>query len=108
MMAREKPMMEAHAKAVCSGGGHIFNIGFGTGLVDTVIQQYVSVTHTIVEAHPEVYERKLHTSWGEKDNMKIVFGRWLNVLPQFASYDGIFMTLTENTMMTSEFLQLCC
>jgi protein arginine N-methyltransferase 2 len=27
--------MEAHAKAVCSGGGHKLNIGFGTGFVDT-------------------------------------------------------------------------
>ncbi|KAF2324296.1 hypothetical protein GH714_011778 [Hevea brasiliensis] len=52
MMAWEKPLMEAHAKAVCSGGGHILNIGFGMGLVDTAIQQY-NPTHTIVEAHPE-------------------------------------------------------
>ncbi|KAK7828670.1 protein arginine n-methyltransferase 2 [Quercus suber] len=47
MMAWEKPLMEAHAKAVCSGGGHILNVGFGMGLVDTAIQQYAPVTHTI-------------------------------------------------------------
>lgn len=90
MMAWEKPLMEAHAKAVCSGGGHILNIGFGMGLVDTAIQQYAPVTHTIVEAHPEVYKRMLRTGWGDKDNVKIIFGRWQDVLSQLESYDGIF------------------
>lgn len=88
MMAWEKPLMEAHAKAVCSGGGHVLNIGFGMGLVDTAIQKYGPASHTIIEAHPEVYERMLRTGWGEKDNVKIVFGRWQDVLPQLGSYDG--------------------
>ncbi|GAB2269626.1 hypothetical protein Dimus_004551 [Dionaea muscipula] len=90
MMAWEKPLMEAHAKAVCSNGGHILNIGFGMGLVDTAIQQYNPVTHTIVEAHREVYDRMLRNGWGEKENVKIIFGRWQDVLPQLDSYDGIF------------------
>ncbi|KAJ7958235.1 Ankyrin repeat family protein / methyltransferase-related [Quillaja saponaria] len=90
MMAWEKPLMEAHAKAVCSVGGHILNIGFGMGLVDTAIQKYAPVTHTIVEAHPEVYERMLRTGWGQKDNVKIIFGRWQDVLSQLETYDGIF------------------
>ncbi|KAK9756413.1 hypothetical protein RND81_01G095300 [Saponaria officinalis] len=90
MMAWEKPLMEAHAKAVCSRGGHILNIGFGMGLVDTAIQQYDPVSHTIVEAHPEVYDRMLKNGWGEKKNVKILLGRWQDVLPQLGSYDGIF------------------
>ncbi|KAI3503572.1 hypothetical protein L1887_32018 [Cichorium endivia] len=56
MMAWEKPLMEAHAKAICSRGGHILNIRFRMGLMDTAIQQYKPVTQTIVEAHPELYE----------------------------------------------------
>lgn len=88
MMAWEKPLMEAHAKAICSHGGHILNIGFGMGLVDTAIQQYGPVTHTIVEAHPEVYDRMLRSGWAEKENVKIVFGRWQDVLTQLESYDG--------------------
>lgn len=90
MMAWEKPLMEAHAKAICSGAGHILNIGFGMGLVDTAIQQYGPVSHTIVEAHPEVYDRMLHSGWGKKENVKIIFGRWQDVLSQLESYDGIF------------------
>lgn len=88
MMAWEKPLMEAHAKAICSGGGHILNIGFGMGLVDTAIQQYSPVTHTIVEAHPEVYQRMISTGWGQKENVEIIFGRWQDVLPQLQTYDG--------------------
>ncbi|PIN12411.1 Guanidinoacetate methyltransferase [Handroanthus impetiginosus] len=90
MMAWERPLMEAHAKAICSGGGHILNIGFGMGLVDTAIQQYKPLSHTIVEAHPEVYGRMLQNGWGEKENVKIIFGRWQDVLSQLESYDGIF------------------
>ncbi|KAL3514393.1 hypothetical protein ACH5RR_027110 [Cinchona calisaya] len=90
MMAWEKPLMEAHAKAVCSGGGRILNIGFGMGLVDTAIQQYKPASHTIVEAHPEVYKRMIESGWGEKENVNIIFGRWQDVLNQLESYDGIF------------------
>ncbi|KAL9243648.1 hypothetical protein vseg_017508 [Gypsophila vaccaria] len=90
MMAWEKPLMEAHAKAVCSRGGHVLNIGFGMGLVDTAIQQYDPVSHTIVEAHPKVYDRMLQNGWGEKKNVKIILGRWQDVLPQLGSFDGIF------------------
>ena len=108
MMAWEKPLMKAHAKAVCSGGGHILNIGFGMGLVDTAIQQYAPVTHTIVEAHPEVYKRMLRNGWGDKDNVKIIFGRWQDVLSQLESYDGnsrISVALLD--LYTCIFASLC-
>lgn len=92
MMAWEKPLMEAHARAVCSGGGHVLNIGFGMGLVDTAIQQYAPVTHTIVEAHPEVHKRIIQTGWGDKENVKIVFGRWQDVISQLETYDGNYLS----------------
>lgn len=90
MMAWEKPLMEAHARAICGGsdGGHFLNIGFGMGLVDSAIQRYSPASHTIVEAHPDVYKRMIESGWGEKENVKILFGRWQDVLPQLESYDG--------------------
>ncbi|XP_066367043.1 LOW QUALITY PROTEIN: protein arginine N-methyltransferase 2-like [Miscanthus floridulus] len=90
MMAWERPLMEAHARAVCQGGGKVLNVGFGMGLVDEAIQRYEPEEHTIVEAHPEVYERMLKLGWGEKKNVRIVFGRWQDVMQQLGSYDGIF------------------
>jgi protein arginine N-methyltransferase 2 len=67
----------------------VLNVGFGMGLVDEAIQRYEPEEHTIVEAHPEVYERMLKLGWGEKKNVRIVFGRWQDVMPQLGSYDGI-------------------
>ena len=94
MMAWERPLMEAHARAVCQGGGKVLNVGFGMGLVDEAIQRYEPEEHTIVEAHPEVYARMLKLGWGEKKNVRIVFGRWQDVMPQLGSYDGIIKLLT--------------
>lgn len=90
MMAWENPLMAAHAKAICATGGHVLNVGFGMGLVDTAIQSHHPASHTIIEAHPEVHKRMLETGWGEKPNVRILFGRWQDVLPQLDSYDGIF------------------
>ncbi|KAG0586277.1 hypothetical protein KC19_2G078200 [Ceratodon purpureus] len=90
MMAWENPLMAAHAKAICANGGHVLNVGFGMGLVDTAIQSHNPASHTIIEAHPEVYKRMMETGWGEKPNVRILFGRWQDVLLQLDSYDGIF------------------
>lgn len=93
MMAWERPLMEAHARAICCPGdgvGRILNVGFGMGLVDEAIQRYSPMEHTIVEAHSEVYDRMIRSGWGEKENVKIVFGKWQDVLPQLGSFDGIF------------------
>ncbi|XP_044390562.1 protein arginine N-methyltransferase 2 isoform X2 [Triticum aestivum] len=89
MMEWERPLMEAHARAVCAaGGGKVLNVGFGMGLVDQAIQRYEPEEHTIIEAHPEVYARMLKLGWGEKKNVRILFGRWQDVIPQLGSYDG--------------------
>ncbi|KAF3542798.1 hypothetical protein DY000_02005653 [Brassica cretica] len=92
MMSWEKPLMEAHAKAICTNGGSILNVGFGMGLADTAIQQYNPTKHTIIEAHPDVYKRMIESGWGEKENVRIVFGRWQDVLGELdeCGYDGIF------------------
>ncbi|KAK8988840.1 hypothetical protein V6N11_030214 [Hibiscus sabdariffa] len=82
MMGWEKPLMEAQAKA------------------------YGPATHTIVEAHPVVYERMLHTGWGKKNNVKIILGRWQDVVSQLGSYDGIlFDTYGEYYKDLREFHQ---
>jgi type IV protein arginine methyltransferase len=31
----------------------------------------------------------LKLGWGDKKNVRIVFGRWQDVMPQLGSYDGI-------------------
>eukprot|EP00898_Chlorokybus_atmophyticus_P004517 jgi/Chlat1/5066/Chrsp33S08958 len=92
MMAWEGPLMEAHAQAVCGSApvGDILNVGFGMGLVDTAIQRRQPRSHTIIEAHPGVYQRMLKDGWAEKPGVRILFGRWQDVIADLSSYDGIF------------------
>jgi hypothetical protein len=49
----------APVQAICSSGGDVLNVGFGMGLVDTAIQKRKPKSHTIIEAHPGVYEKML-------------------------------------------------
>ncbi|GIL85389.1 hypothetical protein Vretifemale_13936 [Volvox reticuliferus] len=74
-------------------GGRVLNVGFGLGIVDTAIQSYNPVRHTIVEAHPDVYEHMVRQGWAERPGVRILKGRWQDVLPELlaeAPYDGIF------------------
>lgn len=88
MMQWEKALMESHAQAICQQGGDILNIGFGLGLVDSAIQSRSVTSHTIVEAHPDVLKRMEEGGWMGKDNVRVVRGRWQDVLPQLHTYDG--------------------
>jgi type IV protein arginine methyltransferase len=83
--------MKRHAEVICKNGGDILNIGFGLGIIDTFIQQHDNIkSHTIIEAHPDVYQYMIDNGWDKKKNVKIIFGRWQKVLKQLDKYDGIF------------------
>lgn len=80
MMGWEDPLMKLHAAEICVpnpqgecagkeadlvdqhlilGVGDILNVGFGLGLIDTYIQSYKPRSHTIIEAHPDVYKHMI-------------------------------------------------
>jgi len=90
MMGWEKEWMKASADVICRNGGHILNIGFGLGIIDTFIQEYKPDSHWIVEAHPDVYRKMLEDGWHKKDNVKIIFGKWQDVIHTLPSFDGIY------------------
>ncbi|PRP87556.1 arginine N-methyltransferase 2 [Planoprotostelium fungivorum] len=91
MMSWEGPLMEKHAELMCTREGmHVMNVGFGLGLVDEALQKYKPASHTIVEAHPDVYARMLELGWDKRPGVKILFGRWQDVVLQMETYDGIF------------------
>ncbi|CAG8690832.1 4996_t:CDS:2, partial [Cetraspora pellucida] len=91
MMGWEMPLMEKHAEIICTREDlDILNVGFGLGLVDTAIQKYKPRTHTIIEAHPDVYKHMLDKGWDKKPGVKVIFGRWQDSLDQLEVYDGIF------------------
>eukprot|EP00877_Chromochloris_zofingiensis_P014375 jgi/Chrzof1/9191/Cz03g39090.t1 len=90
MMGWEGPLMTRHAQEICRGGGDILNVGFGLGLIDEAIQSHNPRTHTIIEAHPDVYAHMLQLGWDKRPGVRILFGRWQDVLGQLGTYDGIF------------------
>jgi protein arginine N-methyltransferase 2 len=53
-------------------------------------QRHNPTSHTIIEAHPDVYAHMLKLGWDKRPGVRILFGRWQDVLPQLHSYDGIF------------------
>lgn len=55
-----------------------------------VLQSHNPRTHTIIEAHPDVYAHMLQLGWDKRPGVRILFGRWQDVLGQLGTYDGIF------------------
>lgn len=91
MMGWELPLMIRHAEVISPQKGlRVLNVGFGLGLVDTELQKYSPSEHTIIEAHPDVYAHMIRQGWDKKPGVKILFGRWQDVLDQLEIYDGIF------------------
>ncbi|KAI9205620.1 S-adenosyl-L-methionine-dependent methyltransferase, partial [Polychytrium aggregatum] len=91
MMGWEHPLMIHHAKVIAPKPGlDVLNVGFGLGLVDKELQKLKPRTHTIIEAHPDVYKHMLEEGWDKIPGVKILFGRWQDVVPQLETYDGIF------------------
>ena len=68
--------MEAQAKTVCQNGGKILNVGFGMGYIDDAIQTYDIEHHTIIECHPDVWQKMREDGWMNKPNVECIFGTW--------------------------------
>ena len=90
MMTWETPLMVHHAKDICWNGGDVLNIGFGMGIIDTEIQKLSPRSHTIIEAHPDVYKHMIQQGWDKKPGVNVVFGRWQDVIQDLGPFDGIF------------------
>ncbi|CAI7730808.1 unnamed protein product [Closterium sp. NIES-53] len=93
---RSQPLCFVLPPSLSLQGGDILNIGFGMGIIDTAIAARIGQSeggirsHTIVEAHPDVIARMKGEGWHEKEGVRVVEGRWQDVLPQLGQYDGIF------------------
>eukprot|EP00887_Chlorella_sp_A99_P001235 scaffold14.g1235.t1 len=86
MMGWEAPLMERHAEIK----GDVLNVGFGMGIADGFIQQHQPRSHTIVEAHPDVYRHMCAQGWDTRPGVRVVFGRWQDVIEQLGPFDGVF------------------
>ena len=89
MMDWEAPIMEKSAEYVCHNKGDVLEIGFGMGICADYIQAQGVNSHTIVEIHPQIFE-KLEVWADDKPNVVIIKGDWATV-SGLTTYDGIFI-----------------
>ena len=90
MMEWERELMVRHAEIICAGGGDVLNVGFGMGIIDGEIQKLKPRSHTIIEAHPDVYAHACEQGWDRRPGVTLVFGRWQDVIAQLGPFDGVF------------------
>ena len=107
MMRWELALMEAHAAAMQPAGRSVLNVGFGLGLIDRCLQSRRPKAHHIVECHPDVLAAMQQEGWASKPGVRILQGRWQDVLPGGATYDAIFWdTFGESVDELFEFMAL--
>lgn len=85
------PLMQAMAQIATESHGDILEIGFGRGVSATFIQNCGVKSHSIIEVNESVIERyeQWKAQYPERD-MRMIAGRWQDVMEQLGKYDGIF------------------
>lgn len=99
MMQWEDVLMQAGCDSLFksiedSDDVNVLNIGFGMGIIDTMIQDKKPTRHYISEAHPDVLAKLREDGWYEKPNVVILEGKWQDTLPELLTkgvfFDGIY------------------
>ncbi|CDS37715.1 Ankyrin [Echinococcus multilocularis] len=140
MMDWERPLMARHAAWICfadvdaakrPSSLHTLNVGFGMGIVDEEIISHAPISHTIIEAHPQlvgkpvvsygtfvvlafkVLEKMEATGWTQRSSVHVRQGRWQDVVPRLEleiaegklePFDGVFFdTYAEDDRDLSQF-----
>jgi protein arginine N-methyltransferase 2 len=88
MMSWEDHLMKKHTEYLCPEPCRVLNVGFGLGIIDSFIQSTNPTSHTIIEAHPDVYKKMIEDGWEKR--AKIILGRWQDVVDQLEVYDAVF------------------
>jgi protein arginine N-methyltransferase 2 len=90
MMGWEAPIMKKHVEILNPAGKSVLNVGFGLGIIDTMIQETNPTRHVIIEAHPDVYAKMKEWGWDQKPNVEIFFGKWQDVIGDVGVFDCVF------------------
>lgn len=98
MMQWEDILMQAGCDSLFSSTPdpevNVLNIGFGMGIIDTMIQTKTPTHHYICEAHPDVLAKLRADGWHDKPNVTVLEGKWQDTLPELLTkglfFDGIY------------------
>ena len=88
----QMPIMKTMAERVTETRGDVLEIGFGRGVSATFIQEFGVKSHTVVESSDYVVEH-FYKPWRQRypdRDIRLIHGRWQEVVDQFALYDGLF------------------
>lgn len=84
-----KAITEIYSYVVCQNKGDVLDIGFGMGFSANKMSELAD-SYTCIEINPQIYEKASKWSKG-RPNTNIIFGDWVDILPQLVlPYDGIF------------------
>jgi hypothetical protein len=88
----ETKISKRMAEIVTQNGGDILELGFGMHISGDFILSNPNVTsYTVIEIHPEQYERAME--WGKTKNVpvNVILGNWIDILPLTdRKFDGIY------------------
>ena len=87
----ERPLMKAMASIVGETHGDILEVGFGMGISATYIQEHDIRSYTVIETNDDVVGefQKWKRQYPQND-IRLVHGKWQDVIDQLDTYDGIF------------------
>lgn len=91
MMEWEKPYVEASIEAIHPKGADVLEIGFALGYAADRIQRLQPKSHTIIESEPLVIARAKEWAKQQKADVKIVEGKWQDVLSKLGKFDAIYL-----------------
>jgi guanidinoacetate N-methyltransferase len=99
----EHPYMKALADAVTETRGDILEVGFGMGISASYIQEHGPASYTVIECNPDVRDQFERWKRGRPGkDIRLVFGRWQDVIESLGSFDGILYDiypLTEEEVL---------
>lgn len=87
----EDSLMKRTADVLVQEDDDLLEVGFGMGIFSNYAQGKKLRSHTIVEGHPQVFEKLLEWSKNKK-NVEIIFGDWVDVLDKIhkKKYDCVY------------------
>ena len=75
----ETDIMQLSADLLCTNQASdftILNVGFGLGIIDTLIQTYKPARHVIIEAHPDALAYARQLGFDQMPGVELFEGRW--------------------------------
>jgi hypothetical protein len=88
----ETKISKRMAEIVTQNGGDILELGFGMHISADFILENPNVTsYTVIEIHPQQYERALEWAKTKTIPINVILGNWTDILPlSDMKFDGVY------------------